>query len=599
MLPSKKLKIIHFNDCYDLEYTPNFLHEVLKKKKDHLIIFSGDIFFPSVPSIKKLGAQMVKFLELINPDVGILGNHDFDEQEEHCKSLIKTLHTNWVMSNFNYKNGKVLCDAKKYFIKTVGNLRVGFIGLIDENYIESSELDEKQFIYENYLDSAIKYVKILKKEKCDIIIALTHMLNKSDFDLVNKIKGIDLYLGGHQHCYLIKRGENGVAIKSGCNFQTFNEIELSFDTEKIEETRDIKKDKKENTKNDFSFIETTLNKHTKLLNFNFSIKKEKNKYLNIKIEKNIISSNLPPKTVYSTYVNNYMKKFNDETSTPMAFLTSDYDITSQNVRKKETSIANLLTDLIKIEHNADVSFIQGGHFRSEKHYKKNHLFIEYDLINLVPFTDCYRTFKITGRRLKRVLEESFQHLPESAGCFGNISGLRIVVDQNEKKMNKIKSIFYRERVYDFRKVPEWRRLDMDEKIVLVSLEFCIRGKDGFSCLENEEEVPLGKDKECSLPIVMRFLKLPQDELFRNEFFCLKNFGVFDFENLRVVKDRKESYKFLTQELVNQYGNNVFEKLNFDCIKRLKKYCLAEDIINKNGFWIFSFCDRKDGRNTIV
>ena len=593
METSRKLKIIHFNDCYDLEYTPQFLYEVLKKKEDHLILFSGDIFFPSVPSIKKLGSQMVKFLELIKVDVGILGNHDFDLQEDHCKNLIKTLKTNWLMSNFYYKNGKTLCDSKKYFVKNIGNLNVGFLGLIDQNYIESSEFDESQFIYEDFLISAEKYVKVLKEQKCDIIIALTHMLNKSDFELAEKIKGIDLYLGGHQHCYLVKRGQNGVAIKSGCNFQTFNEIELSLDKERIEETQN--KENNNNSGKGFCFIEKILNKNSNLLNFNFSLKKTKNKYLNIIIKKNIVSQDAPPKSEYSSYVNKYMKKFNDETSTPLAILNDDFDITSHSIRKKETSIGNLLADVVKIEHNADVGFVQGGHYRSEKYYKKNHLFIEYDLLNLVPFTDCYRTFRITGRRLKRVLEESYQHVPESAGCFGQISGLRIILDKNEKKMNKVKSILYKERVYDFNKIGEWKRLNMNEKIVLVSLEFCIRGKDGFSCLENEEEVPLEKTKECSLPILLRFLKMPENELFRKEFFCLKNFGFFDFGNFRVKKNKKEFLGFLTQELIDLYGKDVFSLLSSECIKRLKKYCLAEDIIKKNGFWIFSFNDQKDGR----
>lgn len=83
-----------------------------------------------------------------------------------------------------------------------------------------------RFILLDPITTGIKYAKILREKGCDLIIALTHMLNQSDLKLASKIDSIDLFLGGHEHCYLIHKNKNTLAVKSGSNFESFNEFEI-------------------------------------------------------------------------------------------------------------------------------------------------------------------------------------------------------------------------------------------------------------------------------------------------------------------------------------------------------------------------------------
>ena len=48
-------------------------------------------------------------------------------------------------------------------------------------------------------------VTFFEEKNCDIIIALTHILNNHDCNLLQKVKGIDISLGGHEHCYFVKK----------------------------------------------------------------------------------------------------------------------------------------------------------------------------------------------------------------------------------------------------------------------------------------------------------------------------------------------------------------------------------------------------------
>ncbi len=53
------------------------------------------------------------------------------------------------------------------------------MGLVDFNYMQTVA-DAKGLVSPNQLDCAEKMGKFLKEQGCDVIIALTHMLNHSD-----------------------------------------------------------------------------------------------------------------------------------------------------------------------------------------------------------------------------------------------------------------------------------------------------------------------------------------------------------------------------------------------------------------------------------
>jgi 2',3'-cyclic-nucleotide 2'-phosphodiesterase (5'-nucleotidase family) len=66
---------------------------------------------------------------------------------------------------------------------------------------------------------ASQMVKLLREEhKCDFVIALTHMMGYNDTKLADKVDGIDLILGGHDHMFRHEQHGDTVIVKSGSNF---------------------------------------------------------------------------------------------------------------------------------------------------------------------------------------------------------------------------------------------------------------------------------------------------------------------------------------------------------------------------------------------
>ncbi|KAK2182231.1 hypothetical protein NP493_362g02095, partial [Ridgeia piscesae] len=83
---SQSITILHFNDVYNInarEEEPvggaaRFATAMRQLKHlDPLVLFSGDIFNPSVMSAVTKGEQMVPILKALDVKCAVFGNHDF------------------------------------------------------------------------------------------------------------------------------------------------------------------------------------------------------------------------------------------------------------------------------------------------------------------------------------------------------------------------------------------------------------------------------------------------------------------------------------------------------------------------------------------
>jgi 2',3'-cyclic-nucleotide 2'-phosphodiesterase (5'-nucleotidase family) len=84
------IRILHFNDVYNIEEAPTspcagasrFAAKLKALREEHeppaLVMFSGDLFNPSLLSTVNRGKQMVEVINLLGVDVACHGNHDYD-----------------------------------------------------------------------------------------------------------------------------------------------------------------------------------------------------------------------------------------------------------------------------------------------------------------------------------------------------------------------------------------------------------------------------------------------------------------------------------------------------------------------------------------
>ncbi|XP_067629887.1 mannosylglucosyl-3-phosphoglycerate phosphatase-like [Eurosta solidaginis] len=390
------LTILHYNDVYNIE--PNSGKEPIGGATrfctaiksfahlDPLVLFSGDIFSPSMLSTFTQGEQMLPVLRESGTHCAVFGNHDFDHGLDVLANLIKKTTFPWLMSNVvDKETGKPLGGGKTHHSLIHNGTHIGLIGLVEKEWLETlPTIDLNEVIYFDFVESGNKLASQLHKEGCEIIIALTHMRTPNDLKLATHSIGIDLVLGGHDHVYEIKE-VNGVKIlKSGTDFRQFSKIT-------IENERDV----------------------------------------NSKLVINIEQINVTAAYVEDKDLKEELGKFSEIVESKMTEVLGNFSVELDGrfsvIRAQETNLGNWVCDVVLAATGADVVIINSGTFRSDQIHPPGP-FTMRDLVNVIPMRDPLILLEITGKCLLDALENAVSAYPKLEGRFAQVSGITFAFD---------------------------------------------------------------------------------------------------------------------------------------------------------------------------
>ncbi len=179
-------------------------------------VLAGDFLYPSALGTIKYngtamnGRQMVDVLNAMGLDLVTFGNHEFDIPESELINRINESKFDWISANVHHLvNGNAfpftkldrfeendLAEQKVLLFKDADGttVHVGLFGIcINSN--------PKAFVqYEDYVNAASRAIASLK-QRCDILIGLTHLSIEDDKKLAAKFPEIHLILGGHEHVH--------------------------------------------------------------------------------------------------------------------------------------------------------------------------------------------------------------------------------------------------------------------------------------------------------------------------------------------------------------------------------------------------------------
>ena len=226
--PSSKVVLIHINDIYETGASGDdpgrvarlkTVVENAKKDNPHVLLtVSGDFLSPSVLSAAGEGKQIIEILNMLGVDLVTMGNHEFDLGSEALKRRIEESDFTWVCTNV-FEDGEQFHGTSSFAIRSFGPIKAGFIGLLDKDAVDFYKVPENVDIMDPKT-AAKRAINALRKERVDIIIALTHMDENEDESLAKEVEGIDIILGGHDHSGVIRKIGGTTLVKSEINVQT-------------------------------------------------------------------------------------------------------------------------------------------------------------------------------------------------------------------------------------------------------------------------------------------------------------------------------------------------------------------------------------------
>ena len=245
-----KLTILHSNDVHGdflpeerdgimtggLPLLSGYINKV-RKEEDHVIYaVAGDMFMGSVIEKEYKGLSTIGLVNVLEPDVFAIGNHEVDYGLAHLLFLEKCADFPVVCGNMYVKalNRRLFLP---YTDVLRGGLRVRFIGMLTETIAD-------QIRQEDVIDSAVSVRSVAKEvkricsaaanEDVDLTVLLTHIGIEADRKLARELDpawGVDLIIGGHSHTVMSEMEViNGVPIvHAGSGSNHIGRLDLEID----------------------------------------------------------------------------------------------------------------------------------------------------------------------------------------------------------------------------------------------------------------------------------------------------------------------------------------------------------------------------------
>lgn len=394
--------------------------------KTVVLTLAGDFLSPSVASTVFKGKQMVDSLNAAGLDVATLGNHEFDFGPDVMLERMREAKWTWVVSNVtDEKTHQPVAGASPYLIRTYGNLKVGYLGLL----LRGDEIspDRRQGIrIEDPFNAAKRLVPILKRQGADTIVALTHLDYADDRRLAEQFPQIDLIIGGHDHFPILSMVNRTLITKAGSDARFVARIDLARSKPK-----------------------TGVERHHEFIP---------------------VGPSLPEDPETARIANAYEQRLSAELDRPVAVTKVDLDAVEERIRSHESNLGNLMADAMRADVKADVTILNSGSVRGNRVYPAGTL-TRRDLVAMHPFGGVTAKVEMTGALLLEALNHGVGRLPEAVGRFPQVSGLTMRVNTAAPAGQRVEDV----RV-------NGQPLDPARTYTVAVTDFILKGGDGYTML---------------------------------------------------------------------------------------------------------------------
>jgi len=354
------------------------------KNENVFLVCAGDEVVGTPMSTLSKGRSEFEILNMIQPDVFELGNHEFDFGLENLNQLIELAQFPIICGNVVHEeSGHSLVPT--YLILEKGKAKIAFIGVntealkdvVVEEATEGLEIRKARETLEGVLPELEK--------KSDIQVVVSHMGFNEDKRIAREVQGIEVIIGGHSHTRLLKPEviDQTVICQAGSHGRYIGRLNLAID---------VKKDRVVNYEG--GLIETVNDKVT-------------------------------PDFKVQTKINEFEKTYGKVLDQVIGELKTSWTRTSG-----ESNLGNWTADVMRDYTGADVAFVNSGALR--KDLPEGPITVR-DIWEINPFSDRFVSFYLSGQELLNVLEIN------SRGDYElmQVSGLKYTHDPERPKGERV------------------------------------------------------------------------------------------------------------------------------------------------------------------
>ena len=456
------LTIMHTNDTHaHLDNAPRRLtaiEEIRAARPNTVLLDAGDVFSGTLFFNKYKGLADVQFMNMMDYDAMVPGNHEFDEGPKTFSEFVKQTKFPIVSSNIDFSKDPDLSPLYKDEIAMTGDdgtiypavildvngEKVGVFGLTIESTDELSSPGET-ISFQNHKEQAEKMVAMFKEKGINKIIALTHLGKTVEVELAKSVEGIDVVVGGHSHTKLEEAVEVNefddptLVVQAYQYSEVLGDLQVTFDEEGVLTDWD-----------------------EKLLELD---------------SKSSYEADPEAKQLYDELkepLSEIEKKVVGESS---VFLNG----ARGSVRTGETNLGNLITDgmLAKAQEftDATIAITNGGGIRES--IDKGPITLG-EVLTTMPFGNNLVTLDMTGQEIIDSLEHGVSGVETEEGRFAQVSGLKYSFDKDLPSGSRILDV-------NVKTENGYEDIDPDAMYTVATNAYMAEGGDGYDAMGKAAE----------------------------------------------------------------------------------------------------------------
>lgn len=203
-------------------------------KRPVLLLFAGDLLQGSMTSTLFLGRPDIKLLEQMGVDAMTVGNHELDFGQDNLRKLAGMVSFPLLSANLEAEPEPLPVQA---FARCApaGGPRIAVLGLTTDELVTTTHPKNAQGIaMQDPLEVAARLAPELDRE-AELLIVLSHLGFAADQALAERVPGIDLIVGGHNHyAFEQPREVNGVLIlQAGERGRYLGRLDLEMEGDRL------------------------------------------------------------------------------------------------------------------------------------------------------------------------------------------------------------------------------------------------------------------------------------------------------------------------------------------------------------------------------
>ncbi|KAJ8784539.1 hypothetical protein J1605_008191 [Eschrichtius robustus] len=469
----------------------------IRRAEPHVLLLdAGDQYQGTIWFTVYKGVEVAHFMNALGYDAMALGNHEFDNGVEGLiDPLLKEAKFPILSANIKAKGplaSQISGLYSPYKILPVGNEVVGIVGYTSK---ETPFLSNPgtNLVFEDEIAALQPEVDKLKTLNVNKIIALGHSGFETDKLIAQKVKGVDVVVGGHSNTFLYTGTPPSKEVPEG----QYPFIVTSDDGRQVPVVQAC-----------------AFGKYLGYLKVEFD---EKGNVVTSHGNPILLNSSILEDPSIKADINKWRIKLDNYSSQELGKTVVYLDGTTQSCRFRECNMGNLICDavltkfqelilrrrtqnneckfmlLLQINNNlrhpdemswnhVSMCILNGGGIRSPIDERNNGTITWETLAAVLPFGGTFDLVQLKGSTLKKAFEHSVYRYGQSTGEFLQVGGIHVVYDLSRNPGDRVVRL---EVLCTQCRVPSYEPLRMDEVYKVILPSFLASGGDGFRMIKDE------------------------------------------------------------------------------------------------------------------